>query len=324
MTVREVMNHYHISFVTAQRSLASLAQQGLVLSQRGRGTVVLRKGAAAARGAKPSAATATRRVLILWPTRQPVSSVFQAQISPIVDGLRAALPGYALSLEFADELLLEESGQDYLDHLVATPGSSAFCLISAPSYVKKYFESRRRPVVVLGSVEPGIRLSSVSSNEEKAIHDLTWHLATLGHTRIAHVVGAPRVAGHESRLRGYRRAMAQISGPTQVEWELTVPGDSERASAQFSRLLSGRKAPTAVICTGPTLAGWVRSAAGDRVHVAWDVHSDAHGPPIPASTLLVWPGEEFGYQAGLILQEQMQGPAGVREHIVDYVAIRDQ
>src|SRR4051812_9788231 len=40
-TVREVAAEYGVSFVTAQRALARLADQQLVRSERGRGTTVL-------------------------------------------------------------------------------------------------------------------------------------------------------------------------------------------------------------------------------------------------------------------------------------------
>jgi DNA-binding transcriptional regulator YhcF (GntR family) len=327
-TVRAVAADYGISFVTAQKALARLADQRLVRSERGRGTTVLADTSKRKTGRRnaDAPATATRRIAVLWPTHLPVATALRSNLLATVDGLRAALPNYSIALEFAGELLLEDRAQDYLDSLVAGGNLAAFGLLSAPSFVKRYFEDLRVPAVVLGDVEPGIALSCVSSDEEQAQYDLTKHLIKKGHRRIAQIISAPRVAGHEPRLRGYRRALADAGrGATAArgDWELTLPHDRDEAMARFKGLLGDAEPPTAAICTGLPLASWVKESAGKRFHVAYDVDRDPLHAPLRPSTILVWPGERMGRLAGELLSRQIAGDLTRRQEMLGYSQIKD-
>jgi hypothetical protein len=71
------------------------------------------------------------------------------------------------------------------------------------------------------------------------------------------------------------------------------------------------------------MAGWVHAALAGRVHVAYEVNGDTAEPMLPGATVLVWPGYEFGYAAGKILLDQIEGRANVQERVMEYLAIRD-
>ena len=327
ITVREVAAEYGVSFVTAQRALARLADQQLVRSERGRGTTVLTPPPKAA-GDDPvgKKSIPTRRVAVLWPTNLPVATAIRSNLLATIDGLRAALPNYSLALEFAGELLLEDRANDYLDSLVAGDNLSAFALLSAPPFVKRYFESHRVPTVVLGDIEPGIDLSYVSSDEEKAQFDLTKHLLAKGHRRIAQVISAPRVAGHEPRLRGYRLALekACLRGAVlRDEFELVLPADRDEAMARIRAMFDVKDPPTAAICTGLSLATWVKEIAGDGFYVAYDVDRELQHAPLRPSTILVWPGERMGRMAGELLNQQINGDPTRRHQMLGYSQIKD-
>jgi len=323
-TVREVQQEYVVSFVTAQRALARLAHEGFVRGGRGRATVVARR--AYPRRARSRRRAATRRVVALWPTSRSVSPSLQTHVASILEGLRLALPEHTVSLELASELLLEKQAQAYLDSLITTPENVAFCLVSAPAYVKRYFEAAGVPAVVAGNVEEGIDLPFVSSSEEQAHYDLTRHLVTRGHRRIIHVIGAPRVAGHEDRLRGFRRALVAAGIADEVELrrcEMCVPFDRSTALAQLRRVVEEGEGITAAVCTGPALASWMRAAGGPRMHVAYDVNSEPHDALPPGTTLLIWPGEEMGYTIGRLLRDQLEGSHVPGSQVFDYVRIQD-
>jgi DNA-binding transcriptional regulator YhcF (GntR family) len=327
ITVREVAAEYGVSFVTAQRALSRLADQQLVKSERGRGTTVLTPPLKAARGERiEKNSTPTRRIAVLWPTNLPVATAIRSNLLATIDGLRAALPNYSLALEFAGELLLEDRAFDYLDSLVAGGNLSAFTLLCAPPFVKHYFESHRIPTVVLGDIEPGIDLSYVSSDEEKAQFDLTKHLLAKGHRRIAQIISAPRVAGHEPRLRGYRLALEKAQSKGAVlrdEFELTLPADRDEAMARIRGLLSTQDPPTAAICTGLSLATWVKEVAGEDFYVAYDVDREPQHAPLRPSTILVWPGERMGRMAGELLNQQINGDMTRRHQMLSYSQIKD-
>jgi DNA-binding LacI/PurR family transcriptional regulator len=326
-TVRELADVYGVSFVTAQRAVAQLIEEKLVKAGRGRGTTVVKVPSRASinRRASKSARPSTQRIVVLWPTRQPAASALQTHLSTIIDGIRASMPGYSLALELADELLLESNAPSYLDSLVEPPENCAFVLVSSPPYLKRYFEERHLPTVVLGDVEPGIRLSYVSSNEDDAQYELTRHLLSAGHSRIAQLITTPWVAGHEARIRGYERALREARQPGSRKLVVTVPLQRELAVLELQRLAddSARAAPTAAVCAGPLLAGWLRSIAGKRLHVAYDVHDAPHEAPPAGTTLLVWPGEEMGYAAGRLLREQLEGGAGGRGEVLRFSRIQD-
>jgi DNA-binding LacI/PurR family transcriptional regulator/DNA-binding transcriptional regulator YhcF (GntR family) len=326
-TVRELARAYGVSFVTAQRAIARLADERLVDAAPGRGILVLRSPAGQDReGQRPAAASGVKRVVLLWPTRQPAAPALQSQLSTIVDGIRSALPDFSLSLEFVDELLLEENAQPYLDSLASPPTNSGFCLVNAPPYVKRYFEQRRLPAVVLGDVEAGIDLAFVASDEEKAHYELTRHLLAIGHRQVAQIMPTPRVAGHEARVRGYRRALVEAGladAAGRGDLTVTVPLQRDLAGPQFRHLMAGPAAPSAAICAGPVLASWLRGVAGDRLHLAYDVHGEPHESPPPRTTLLIWPGEEMGFAAGRLLREQIEGASQVRSETLEHVRIQD-
>ncbi len=326
LTVREVVGEYGVSFVTAQRALARLAQERLVVSQRGRGTIVVRAQTAGTRRRSRAVQNRTRRILVLWPTHRPVAPSLNQNISSILDGLRTALPGSSIGIEFPDELLLETERDSYLSDLLDDGGYAGFCLLTAPVEVKRFFQRQRRPVVVLGHVEDGIELSYVSSDEEAAHYELTRRLLAQGHQRIAQVIGTPRVAGHEDRLRGHRRALTEAGLRSQArrsDLELTVPFDRDRAVAHAQHLLRSPSPPTAIVCTGSVMAGWLHTVVGRRAHIAYDVISEAQEPLLPGCTVLVWPGYEFGYSAGKLLLDQIEGRMEVQHRVLNHVSIRE-
>ncbi len=326
LTVRKVVEEYGVSFVTAQRALARLAQEQLVVSERGRGTVVVRPRPPGTRRRARPAPARTRRILVLWPTHRPVAPSFHQNISSILDGLRSALPATSISIEFPDELLFETESESYLTDLLEYGGHAGFCLLTAPVEVKRFFHRQRCPVVVLGHVEDGIDLSFVSSDEEAAHHALTKHLLTRGYRRIAQIIGTPRVAGHEDRLRGHQRALGEAglnSEEDRRDLVLTVPFDRDRAMAQTQHLLRSVNAPSAIVCTGSVMAGWLHAAFGNRTHIAYDVISEAQEPLLPGSTVLVWPGYEFGYSAGKLLLDQIDGQKETKHRVMEHLAIRE-
>lgn len=326
LTVRETLREFKVSFVTAQRALAQLAKQGWVTSQRGRGGTIVKR---VRRKTAPRKCARThvdeRRIVVIWPTHESITSTFQSLFAPVLQGLRIALPAYNVSLEFPDEAALEENYRGYLKRLLKTNPHAAFCLATCPAYIKRYFAAKRVPAVVLGNLEPGIELSCVCADEERATYELARHVIELGHQRVAMAFGKPRVAGHLDRIRGYRKALLD-AGP-QADWqsrcEIAVRFKRETALRQFEILLNEPDAPTAALCTGPVIASWFKTVAGDSFHTAYDVNSDIF-PQLPGSTTVMsWSGEEAGLQVGMLLKQQLDGDQRIQRRAVVYRAIRD-
>jgi DNA-binding LacI/PurR family transcriptional regulator len=98
------------------------------------------------------------------------------------------------------------------------------------------------PCVFLGRQLPGMDVSAVSSDDEKASMRAVRHLVELGHRRIAHIEGGDK-SGALERKMGYRRMMEEMDLSV-----IEVPGahdiDSGRRGVEL--LLEGADAPTAI------------------------------------------------------------------------------
>ena len=87
------------------------------------------------------------------------------------------------------------------------------------------------------------KFSQVGAENSHAMRQLVNHLAGLGHRRIAMIAGRPHVATTVERVEAYRRAL-ETHG-IGADDKLIHDGSDEEAS--FTRLLTLRPAPTAII-----------------------------------------------------------------------------
>lgn len=106
--------------------------------------------------------------------------------------------------------------------------------------------AREIPLVSIGRRLEKIRAGSVSSHGEVGMEAATQHLISLGHSKIAYILG-PDMLDHEYRFAGYEKAMHKASLRPDV---ISLPGDfAERGGASAAELLlKRRELPTAVVC----------------------------------------------------------------------------
>ncbi|ROQ38607.1 LacI family transcriptional regulator [Frondihabitans sp. PhB188] len=152
------------------------------------------------------------------------------------------------------------------------------------------------PVVLIGEVEQDL-VDRVAVDSVAAARDMTAHLLSLGHRRIA-VVGADGpdfdTASARARTRGYREALAEAGVPHDPALELVaddwVPGVAEAA---IVRALDAGLEMDAVFCFTDSMANGVLSALFERrirvpeqIAVAGfdDVHSGRFASP-PLTTV---------------------------------------
>jgi DNA-binding LacI/PurR family transcriptional regulator len=98
------------------------------------------------------------------------------------------------------------------------------------------------------------------------------HLIDLGHRRIAHIAGPPRVALSRDRRRGYVEGLAaaglKVNGDLVVESEFSEQGGAEA----YASLIRRRPAPTAIFAADDLIAiGAVAAARRDGCAVPEDV-----------------------------------------------------
>ncbi|MBL8550090.1 MAG: LacI family DNA-binding transcriptional regulator [Hyphomonadaceae bacterium] len=117
------------------------------------------------------------------------------------------------------------------------------------------------------AVSPGLPLAHcacVRINDYKAAYELTTHLISYGHTRIAFIKGHPDQTASAERLRGFEDAMRdanlEIQKPLVVQGFFTFRSGLEGAE----KLLARPKPPTAIFASNDDMAAGAISAAHRR------------------------------------------------------------
>lgn len=109
-------------------------------------------------------------------------------------------------------------------------------------------------------------------DETRAAADMVAHLVSLGHRRIAHIIGHPAHGASGWRLTGYRQGLEKAG--LRFDPELVVPGEFSFESGVLGaeKLLALRKPPTAVFAANDDMAaGVIRVALERHLRVPEDV-----------------------------------------------------
>ncbi|MGH6783489.1 MAG: LacI family DNA-binding transcriptional regulator, partial [Sphingomicrobium sp.] len=109
------------------------------------------------------------------------------------------------------------------------------------------------PAVLLNCLDPAPGLASVGIDNIGAARTMTDHLVERGYRRIAFVSGPRGNRDSMDRLKGFRLAMAELTGERDP---IVVPGDySEGSGAEAARLLiAGRMSVDAIFCANDMMA----------------------------------------------------------------------
>ncbi len=104
----------------------------------------------------------------------------------------------------------------------------------------------------------------VSANDEDAAREMTEYLISLGHRRIAHIMGHPAHGAAHDRLKGYRAALAAHDIPE--EKGFVHQGYFNFASGQTcaAEILSTGERPTAIFASNDHMAMGALEAAHER------------------------------------------------------------
>jgi LacI family transcriptional regulator len=176
------------------------------------------------------------------------------------------------------------------------------------------------PVVVGGAPEVSGDLPSVHADDEGGAREAVAYLLSTGRRRIAYIGGIPRTPPTERRHRGYLQAHAD-AGMT-PDPALVVTGDFHRADGEsaMERLLAG-PAFDAIFAANDLLAiGAIRTARRHGLRIPDEVaivglddidEAEIVEPPL---TTVRQPSYEFGYTAGELLLDLLDGREGVPLH----------
>ena len=199
-------------------------------------------------------------------------------------------------------------------------------IILLTGVVPSAYAAGRRPIPPLIAVLERVRhqqLPIIRTDHRAGSLEATRHLITLGHRRIAHILGSRGAASTAHRLDGYRSALQAAGLP--VDEALQYAGDFSMASgaAGMSHLMRLAAPPTAVLCGNDEMAfGAIRTLLGlglsvprDLSIVGFDDQNMAafYNPPL---TTVHIPRHELGRRAALELIELLEGRAVAREIVL--------
>jgi DNA-binding LacI/PurR family transcriptional regulator len=181
------------------------------------------------------------------------------------------------------------------------------------------------PVVCLDRVPDGIKIDSVSVDDEAAAEIGTDHLIAMGYSRIAIVTGPLHLKNERRRLEGYEKSLGRAGLPVREDlvWQGNLRSEDLEAMCH-ERLRGSGPRPDALLCTnGPTALGALRGLRDCGLKTPQDIGfvtfdelavEDLFSPAI---TTIVQPAYEIGWRAaGILLDRLEESPRAEGFHTV--------
>jgi LacI family transcriptional regulator len=167
--------------------------------------------------------------------------------------------------------------------------------------------------------------AGVAMDETQASYDIVTHLVSLGHRRIAHILGHPGHCASGLRLTGYRQGLERAG--LKFDPALVVQGEFSFESGILgaAKLLDLRQRPTAIFAANDDMAaGAIRAASERNLRVPQDVSicgfddTPMSNQIVPALTTVHQPTREMGRLATLELLASVQKKNSGRMLAVPY------
>jgi LacI family repressor for deo operon, udp, cdd, tsx, nupC, and nupG len=169
------------------------------------------------------------------------------------------------------------------------------------------------PLVALCEAIPGADIPQIEIGNRAAARQMTQHLASTGHRRIAYVSGPPGNVLERERFHGYRDGLrgAQIA----FDPALIIAGDyTIESGVRAGENIVGRSSrPTAVFCTSDAMAiGLMRTLLSAGIRVPQDISVagfddiDFAAVAEPSLTTIRQPRRELGQAAAAALIALLQ------------------
>lgn len=168
--------------------------------------------------------------------------------------------GYNLMLHTAvgndwnavDEKMLLDPRVDGLILVLPNPNSSVIARCQEVQF----------PAVAVVYATENQQVCTINADDLHGGFLATQHLIELGHTRIAHLVGDPKISTAQPRLQGYLKAMQQAGLSVDSDWVVPAGFDWKDGYAATQRLLQlpEAKRPTAIFAANDLCADGVLRA----------------------------------------------------------------
>ncbi len=235
---------------------------------------------------------------------------------PIVRGLedRLAAAGYVALLGNTDgdsareQLIFEQMRARHVDGFVLATAHVRNPVLAEAA-------AADLPIVLMNRLAPDYSFSSVSVDNEQGLRMAVTHLASLGHTRIAHIAGPQEVSTGAGRRRGFLEGMKTCGLAVDEDLIVSASGYTvEEGTRCCHELLARRARCTAVAVANDMLAVGCYAAldeAGLRCPEDLSLVGFNDMPFIdrlrPPLTTVRFPHYQLGTEAAQLLLERITG-----------------
>ncbi|HOZ47737.1 MAG TPA: substrate-binding domain-containing protein [Candidatus Hydrogenedentes bacterium] len=253
LTAREAAEMLGVSPMTANRAMHELADRDVLVLKHGAGTFV---------GTKAPRYDGNRIECVNFVLHRPFFACAQSFLEHLMNGVHHRFPHNAIQYSFLPSVeplnycrLLEEAWKSGLS-------PSGVILFVGLIEVQRFFQQRRVPAVVCGSVCPEAGgLPWVDRDQRTVGRILTEYVVGQGHQRVMVLMREIWDYGDNLFMDGIQEALrcAQISqGAASIR---SLPCESGVVADALQVTLSAPDAPTALICRSSVLADLAARAA---------------------------------------------------------------
>lgn len=253
----------------------------------------------------------TRNLMVLVPT---IANTF---FSRVISGIQEAAKRKGYSVLLCNTLGNEEVERDYA-RMVATRQADGVIQLRAfnPFAAEDFAPGTPLPMVNACEVLHEAPCPTIMLDNRAAARELTEHLISLGHRRIAMIKGPRRSPLTRDRVAGFHDALEAAGIP--VDDSLLCPGNfTPRAGFEAAgRLVNRNDPPSAIFCESDEMAiGAIQRIKQAGLRVPHDISvagfddiefASYSDPPL---TTIAQPAEAFGREAVARLVEVMEGKA---------------
>jgi len=254
---REMCDHYGVDRITVRKALDMLVADGLLEKRAGLGSFVKAPMSGSAGGQNPS-----RNILfVMSKNSNDISSNPSAYNSELFYAIEQECRRRNHSLFYA---VLDGKG----DVGSITNGNS-FAAILFVSYVARAVLDRcaemRLPALCINNRHD--RLLSIVPEDERGSYQAVRYLQSMGHRRIAVLLGRPEYYSTQERLRGFHAAMREAGLPVDPRHVLNGDWTFNGARTAVLGMLDGLerpRLPTALFCCSDIMAIGAMDALKER------------------------------------------------------------
>jgi LacI family transcriptional regulator len=168
-------------------------------------------------------------------------------------------------------LVLSSTGsdpRDQIDLLVGLNRGFADGLILSPLRVPEALGAQLRasrfPIVIIGSLPPGVELDNVRADSVAGMALAVDHLAAHGRERVAFVNGPVDTVPGAARLNGYLSAMTARGLHLNADAQVDAKDFTYKAGLKAADRLLDQCTPDALVCANDLLAIAAMKVAGER------------------------------------------------------------